>query len=47
MYAPVVALVAIIVALGLAAGPLYEMATVAGEQLIDPDAYIAAVMEGE
>jgi multicomponent Na+:H+ antiporter subunit D len=47
MYAPVVALVAIIIALGLAAGPLYEMATVAGEQLIDPDAYIAAVMEGE
>lgn len=47
MYAPVVAMVVMIVALGLAAGPLYEMAPVASEQLIHPDAYIQAVLGEE
>jgi multicomponent Na+:H+ antiporter subunit D len=47
MYGPVVAMVVMIVALGLAAGPLYEMATTASEQLIHPDAYIQAVLGEE
>jgi len=47
LYGPVIAMVVLILALGLGAGPLYEMATVASEQLIDPDGYIRAVMGEE
>lgn len=44
--APALALAAIAVVLGLGAGPLLEVATVAAEQLVDPAAYVDAILEG-
>jgi multicomponent Na+:H+ antiporter subunit D len=44
---PIVALVALIVALGLAAGPAFELATRAAEQLADPAGYRQAVLGGQ
>ncbi len=43
---PALALAAIAVVLGLGAGPLLEVATVAAEQLVDPTAYVEAILEG-
>lgn len=44
LYAPVMALAALTVALSLFAGPVFELAQDAAAQLLNPDAYIAAVL---
>jgi len=41
---PVAALAAVTVAVGVAAGPLYALATRTAEQLLDPSAYVRAVL---
>lgn len=46
MYWPVIALSVLILAMGLAAEPLYNLATMAAEQLMDPSGYISAVLGG-
>ncbi len=43
--APALVLAGVSVALGLAAGPLLEAATIAAEQLDDPAAYVTALLE--
>jgi multicomponent Na+:H+ antiporter subunit D len=44
--APALALAVVAVALGFGAGPLLEVATAAAEQLVDPTAYVQALLEG-
>jgi multicomponent Na+:H+ antiporter subunit D len=44
LWLPVAALAGLVVALGLAVGPAFELATHAGQQLFDPSAYIRAVL---
>ena len=46
LYAPVVALCCLTVAMSALAGPVYELAQRAAEQLINPAAYLAAVLGG-
>ena len=41
---PVVALTALTIAMGLGAGPVFELASRAAAQLSDPSQYIAAVL---
>jgi multicomponent Na+:H+ antiporter subunit D len=43
---PIAFLVAVTVALGLGAGPLFALAMRAGEELMDPTGYIQAVLGG-
>ena len=45
MIGPVVGLAAITVAVGLGAGPMFDLASRAAEQLADPTQYVAAVLE--
>jgi multicomponent Na+:H+ antiporter subunit D len=45
LWLPVAVLAACVVALGAAVGPAFALATHAGQQLFDPSAYIAAVLE--
>ncbi|RJP53813.1 MAG: Na+/H+ antiporter subunit D [Anaerolineaceae bacterium] len=45
MFAPIAGLAALTILIGLSASPLFELALRAGEQLMDPTAYIRAVME--
>jgi multicomponent Na+:H+ antiporter subunit D len=47
MIGPVVALAAITIALGLGAGPVFDLASRAADQLADPTQYVAAVMGSE
>jgi multicomponent Na+:H+ antiporter subunit D len=47
LWLPVAALAALVVALGLAVGPAFGLATYAGQQLFDPSAYIHAVLGAE
>ncbi|MBW3613289.1 MAG: Na+/H+ antiporter subunit D, partial [Chloroflexi bacterium] len=44
MFAPVIVLVVVVVGLGLGAQPVLELALDAGEQLMEPDAYLDAVL---
>jgi multicomponent Na+:H+ antiporter subunit D len=44
MFVPVIALVAMVVGLGLGAQPVLELALDAGAQLMEPDAYLDAVL---
>lgn len=44
LFGPVVVLVAITVGIGLLAGPVMTISTATAEQLLDPDAYIEAVL---
>ncbi|MEN9937578.1 MAG: hypothetical protein RLZZ387_4157 [Chloroflexota bacterium] len=44
LWLPVAVLAASVVALGLAVGPAFALASVAGQQLFDPSAYIDAVL---
>jgi multicomponent Na+:H+ antiporter subunit D len=44
---PVVALAAITVAVGLGAGPVFDLASRAAAQLVDPSQYIRAVLGEE
>ncbi len=46
LFGPLVVLVALVVVLGLAAGPLYEVATQAANELLNPQLYIRAVLGG-
>jgi len=46
LYSPAVVLVGLTVAMGIAAGPVYEVALKAAEQLMSPQLYIAAVLGG-
>jgi multicomponent Na+:H+ antiporter subunit D len=43
MIAPTAVLAALTLAIGLAAGPLYDLSLRAAEDLLDPSAYLAAV----
>jgi multicomponent Na+:H+ antiporter subunit D len=47
MIGPVVALAAITIAIGLGAGPAFDLASRAADQLADPTQYVAAVMGSE
>jgi multicomponent Na+:H+ antiporter subunit D len=47
MIGPVVALAAITIAIGLGAGPVFDLASRAADQLADPTQYVAAVMGSE
>ena len=44
LFGPVLALAAVTVAVGLGAGPVFELAARAAAQLSDPSQYIAAVL---
>ena len=46
MVAPTVVLVTLTVALGVAAGPLYDYCLRAAGDLLDPSTYISTVLEG-
>ncbi|HEX5691586.1 MAG TPA: hypothetical protein VFX76_16345, partial [Roseiflexaceae bacterium] len=43
---PIIVLVALIVTLGLAAGPVFELARQAGAQLYEPARYVDTVLGG-
>jgi len=47
MFAPVVALVALVVVLGVAAQPVLDLTMEAGAQLLDPSGYLDAVLGGD
>lgn len=47
LWLPVAVLAASVLALGLAVGPAFTLASQAGQQLFDPSAYIGAVLGGE
>lgn len=47
LWLPVVALAGLVVVLGLAVGPVFGVATDAGQQLFDPSAYVRAVLGAE
>jgi multicomponent Na+:H+ antiporter subunit D len=47
LWLPPIALAACVVALGMAVGPAFRLASHAGEQLFDPSAYITAVLGAE
>jgi formate hydrogenlyase subunit 3/multisubunit Na+/H+ antiporter MnhD subunit len=44
MVAPTAVLVAVVVALGLLAGPLYDLCQRTAADLLDPAAYVSAVL---
>jgi multicomponent Na+:H+ antiporter subunit D len=44
MVAPAVAMIVVIIGFGLVAGPLYDVAQDAAQQLMNPDQYVAAVL---
>jgi hypothetical protein len=45
MVVPTAALVALSIAIGLAAGPLYDITTSAAENILDPSLYRAEVLD--
>jgi multicomponent Na+:H+ antiporter subunit D len=47
LWLPVAVFAGLVVALGLAVGPAFRLATLAGQQLYDPSAYIHAVLGAE
>jgi multicomponent Na+:H+ antiporter subunit D len=47
LWLPPIALATCVVALGLAVGPAFRLASHVGDQLFDPSAYIAAVLGAE
>jgi multicomponent Na+:H+ antiporter subunit D len=46
MIGPIAVLAGITISIGLLAEPLYTLSLEAGEQLMNPDAYIEAVLGG-
>lgn len=47
LYAPIIGLVVVSLGIGLLSGPVLRMSMATAEQLLDPDAYIAAVLSPE
>lgn len=47
LYGPPALLAAITVVIGVFAGPMFALATMAAEQLLDPDQYVNAALKGE